>query len=577
MKKYLAITAALALVLTACGHAAPDSTPTLTAATETTQATAAPAEPPQGIGSGALRMLTAAADGVYYQAFNDWEINYTDTMGRALVYAIDEQTGDARPVCSLPGCAHDSAACPAWSDGNVTLCYGNGDEVYLLLFYYNDETSYYRWERISADHTQRTVLATIEPGQSVVGRGVAVDDVNLYYSLLDEDNRHQTLWAVDKTGGQAQKICTWDDLPDGTGEYAPEMYTLLEVGGQQMTFAKMIQSNDALTKAMQICTVDLANGSCTPQQRYERDAGTVFVTGDGMEKRDLISYRNDYQILTEGSRSGLANCNYQSGEVGFVDAAVDTLTPVADGFPTTRDGWECYYSLSGFADGWLVWVDEGVSFVMADIPGIIEGASEGIGLGHDFLRHVERCRLLLHVVDVSGSECRDPIEDFEKINEELAKFSPALAERPQIVVGNKCDLATEEQIDTFRRYVEEKGLTFVPISAATMQGVRELPGLVYNRLKDIPAIPVFTPEYKKPEAKAGSREFTIKRMEAHVWSVDAPWLEYILAGSNVDDYESLQYFQRQLGESGILDALVQKGVQENDTILIGEYQFDYIF
>ena len=217
------------------------------------------------------------------------------------------------------------------------------------------------------------------------------------------------------------------------------------------------------------------------------------------------------------------------------------------------------------------------SFVCADIPGLIEGAAEGVGLGHDFLRHVERCRLLLHVVDVSGSECRDPIEDFEKINEELAKFSPALAERPQIVVGNKCDLATEEQIDTFRRYVEEKGLTFVPISAATMQGVRELPGLVYNRLKDIPAIPVFTPEYKKPEAKAGSREFTIKRMEAHVWSVDAPWLEYILAGSNVDDYESLQYFQRQLGESGILDALVQKGVQENDTILIGEYQFDYIF
>ena len=217
------------------------------------------------------------------------------------------------------------------------------------------------------------------------------------------------------------------------------------------------------------------------------------------------------------------------------------------------------------------------SFVCADIPGLIEGASEGIGLGHDFLRHVERCRLLLHVVDVSGSECREPIEDFEKINEELAKFSPVLAERPQIVVGNKCDLATEEQIETFRQYVEGKGLTFVPISAATMQGVKQLPGLVYNRLKDIPQVPVFTPEYKKPEAKKNGRDFTIQRMEAHVWSVDAPWLEYILAGSNVDDYESLQFFQRQLGESGILDALVQKGVEENDTILIGDYQFDYIF
>lgn len=291
MKKYLAITAALALVLTACGHATPDSTPTLTAATETTQATAAPAEPPQGIGSGALRMLTAAADGVYYQAFNDWEINYTDTMGRALVYAIDEQTGDARPVCSLPGCAHDSAACPAWSDGNVTLCYGDGDEVYLLLFYYNDETSYYRWERISADHTQRTVLATIEPGQSVVGRGVAVDDVNLYYSLLDEDNRHQTLWAVDTAGGQMQRIYTWDDLADGTGEYCPEMYMLLEVSGRQMTFAKMVQTNDALTKAMQVCAVNLTDGSITPRQRYERDTGNVLVQGDGMEKRNLISYR----------------------------------------------------------------------------------------------------------------------------------------------------------------------------------------------------------------------------------------------------------------------------------------------
>ena len=217
------------------------------------------------------------------------------------------------------------------------------------------------------------------------------------------------------------------------------------------------------------------------------------------------------------------------------------------------------------------------SFVCADIPGLIEGAAEGVGLGHDFLRHVERCRLLLHVVDVSGSECREPVEDFEKINEELAKFSPELAQRPQIVVGNKCDLATEEQIESFRSYVEGKGLTFVPISAATMQGVRELPGLVYNRLKDIPPVPVFTPEYKKPEPKANDRAYTIQRLEAHVWSIDAPWLEYILAGSNVDDYESLQYFQRQLDESGILTELVEKGVQENDTILIGEYQFDYIF
>ena len=217
------------------------------------------------------------------------------------------------------------------------------------------------------------------------------------------------------------------------------------------------------------------------------------------------------------------------------------------------------------------------SFVCADIPGLIEGAAEGVGLGHDFLRHVERCRLLLHVVDVSGCEGRDPKADFEQINHELAGFSAELADRPQIVLGNKCDIASPEQVEEFKQYVEAKGLTFLPISAATRQGVDNLPALVYNRLKDIPAIPVFAPEYKKPEPKANDRAYTIQRMEAHVWSIDAPWLEYILAGSNVDDYESLQYFQRQLGESGILDALVQKGVQENDTILIGDYQFDYIF
>ena len=225
----------------------------------------------------------------------------------------------------------------------------------------------------------------------------------------------------------------------------------------------------------------------------------------------------------------------------------------------------------------VVTCGEGAHFVCADIPGLIEGASEGIGLGHDFLRHVERCRMLLHVVDVSGSEARDPKEDFAKINEELARFSPELAGRPQIVVGNKCDIATPEQIEEFRTFVEAQGLTFVPISAATMQGVRELPGLVYNRLKDIPEIPVFEAQYVKPDRNEGGRKFQITKLEDHVWDVEAPWLERILAGSNVDDYESLQYFQRQLSESGIFDELVKLGVEENDTVLIGEYQFDYVF
>ena len=142
------------------------------------------------------------------------------------------------------------------------------------------------------------------------------------------------------------------------------------------------------------------------------------------------------------------------------------------------------------------------SFVCADIPGLIEGAADGVGLGHDFLRHVERCRLLLHVVDVSGCEGRDPKADFEQINHELAGFSAELADRPQIVLGNKCDIATPEQVEEFKQYVEAKGLTFLPISAATRQGVDGLPALVYNRLKDLPPVKVYEAEYKRPDKNA---------------------------------------------------------------------------
>ena len=226
----------------------------------------------------------------------------------------------------------------------------------------------------------------------------------------------------------------------------------------------------------------------------------------------------------------------------------------------------------------VVSVAEGASFVCADIPGLIEGASEGIGLGHDFLRHVERCRLLLHVVDVSGCEGRDPKEDFEQINHELEGFSADLATRPQIVLGNKCDIATPEQVEEFKQFVEAKGLTFVPISAATRQGVDALPALVYSRLKELPPVKVFEAEYVKPSlVDAPTRPFTVERTGAHEFTVDAPWLERILAGTNVEDYESLQYFQTQLGDSGILDELVRQNVEEDDTIKIGEYEFDYVY
>ena len=218
------------------------------------------------------------------------------------------------------------------------------------------------------------------------------------------------------------------------------------------------------------------------------------------------------------------------------------------------------------------------SFVCADIPGLIEGAAEGVGLGHDFLRHVERCRLLLHVVDVSGCEGRDPKQDFEQINHELAGFSAELADRPQIVLGNKCDIANPEQVEEFKQFVEAKGLTFLPISAATRQGIDGLPALVWQRLQALPPVKVYEPQYVRPDLSAQpTRPFIVTRTGEHEFSVEAPWLERILAGTNVEDYESLQYFQTQLGDSGLLDELVRQGVEENDTIKIGEYEFDYVY
>ncbi len=226
----------------------------------------------------------------------------------------------------------------------------------------------------------------------------------------------------------------------------------------------------------------------------------------------------------------------------------------------------------------VVRVGPEASFVAADIPGLIEGASEGVGLGHDFLRHVERCRLLLHLVDVSGSEGRDPIEDFEKINAELAGFSAELAARPQIVLGNKCDVAAPEQVERFESYIRDKGLPFRAVSAATRQGLDGLVGEVYQQLQQLPPVTVYEPEYVRPEPVAESgRSFTITRADDAAWVIEAPWLERILLGSDVDDYESLQYFQRQLADSGILEELINRGVQENDTIRIGDFEFDYVF
>ena len=227
----------------------------------------------------------------------------------------------------------------------------------------------------------------------------------------------------------------------------------------------------------------------------------------------------------------------------------------------------------------VVKISEGNSFVMADIPGLIEGASEGIGLGHEFLRHVDRCRLIVHVIDVSGVEGRDPKEDFEIINRELRNFSEELADRPQIVAANKCDVATPEQIAEFRAFIEEQGLQFFEISAATTMGTKELISAVYSELKELPPIKQYTPEpmsqQELEEAVGADRRFEVEFSD-DVYYIDAPWLEYIMRNLNMDDYESLQYFQLTLRTSGIIDKLEEMGIKDGDTVDIFGFRFDYL-
>ena len=224
----------------------------------------------------------------------------------------------------------------------------------------------------------------------------------------------------------------------------------------------------------------------------------------------------------------------------------------------------------------VVRVDEEASFVAADIPGIIEGASDGVGLGHDFLRHVERCRLLLHVVDVSGSEDRDPIEDFKLINHELISFSEELSKRPQIAIANKADIATEEQIQRFKDFCTEQDIPVFVISAATRQGIDVIPGYVYNRLQELPPVVIYEPEFIPNTAEADGNGFSIYRSDDGAFNIEAQWLVDILSTSDIDDYASLQYFQRRLRDSGIIDKLEEMGVHEGDTIRIEDFEFDFV-
>ena len=261
------------------------------------------------------------------------------------------------------------------------------------------------------------------------------------------------------------------------------------------------------------------------------------------------------------------------GLVGFPNVGKSTLlSVVSKAHPKIAN----YHFTTLYPNLGVVYAGEGSSFVMADIPGIIEGASEGAGLGHDFLRHIDRCRLIIHVVDVSGSEGRDPIADYEAINAELENYSPELASRPQIVAANKCDIISDEEILTaFRDYIEEKGIPLYEISAASHTGVRELVLAASDMLKCLPPVTIYEPEYVETIPETCAQEDLQIRHCDDVWILEGPWLEKLVRNVNFSDYESRMFFDRMLRKAGIYDRLEESGINEGDTVSVFDLEFEY--
>ena len=236
-----------------------------------------------------------------------------------------------------------------------------------------------------------------------------------------------------------------------------------------------------------------------------------------------------------------------------------------------------YHFTTLFPNLGVVYVSEGSSFVMADIPGIIEGASDGAGLGHDFLRHIDRCRLLVHLVDVSGSEGRDPVEDFEAINAELRAYSDVLGSRMQIVAANKCDLLGDDRtnIDRLRAHVEAQGYEFFEMSAAAHTGTRELVLKIAEKLSTLPPVTVYEPEYVPRPPKLDTSAPLNITVDDNTYIVEGPWLERLMANVNFSDYESRMYFDKMLRESGLFARLEEMGIQDGDIVSLYNLEFEY--
>ncbi len=260
------------------------------------------------------------------------------------------------------------------------------------------------------------------------------------------------------------------------------------------------------------------------------------------------------------------------GLVGFPNVGKSTLLSVVS---SARPKIANYHFTTIEPNLGVVEIDKGASFVLADIPGLIEGAHTGVGLGHSFLRHIERTRLLIHVVDVSGSEGRDPLQDFETIHHELENYGSKLAGFPQIIAANKTDLcASSESYNEFVEEMKRRGYPVFEISAATSLGVRELMQYAFARLQEIPvAVTEVEEEFVQKE---NVPPFTVRR-ENEKFIVEGPYIQYLIDSTNFGDTESLQFFQDSLRRKGIVQALEDAGVKEGNTVSLYDIEFDFVY
>ncbi len=220
----------------------------------------------------------------------------------------------------------------------------------------------------------------------------------------------------------------------------------------------------------------------------------------------------------------------------------------------------------------------GRGFVAADIPGLIEGAADGAGLGHAFLRHVDRCRLLFHVVDIASVEYRDPVEDIKMIDRELERYSPELATRPQIIVANKSDILdpTVVDVEAFEAYCKETSREIIYVSAVSGEGLDTLVRRADEMLAELPPMTIYEAEYEPEDAYVGGGKETTIRRENDVFYVEGEWLFNLCGQVNFEDYESLGFFQKVLSKSGVIDALEQAGCTDGCTVSIYDFEFDFV-